>query len=224
MFNLGVILARGNSKRLPRKNILPLNGIPLIAHVIKAGLSSNGLNDLIVSTDCEEIADVSKKYGAKVPFMRPAELAQDSSTSDEALIHAVLEYEKIFNVKVDNVILLQPTSPFTTGKMIDECIALFEEQKYSSVLTVVPVSKRCEWTGQVKDGFFVKILDEETCRELRSVDQYVPSGNVYVGNRLNFEKFGRLISSDASGVVKIGRREAIDIDYDLDFKFAKCLI
>ncbi len=118
---LGIIAARGDSKRLPGKNIKELCGKPLVAWTIEAGLKSKYIDRLITSTDGKEIAETAKKYGSDVPFMRPAELASDTANPVLALIHAVdtLEAE---GDKYDILVLLQPTSPLRDSEDIDNVI------------------------------------------------------------------------------------------------------
>ena len=116
---IGLITARGGSKDIPRKNVKLLAGKPLIAWSIEAALRSRGLSRLIVSTDDEEIAEVSAKWGAEVPFIRPAELATDDSPHIEAVKHAIdwlLENE---NAYPDYIMTLQPTSPLRSSSDID---------------------------------------------------------------------------------------------------------
>ena len=105
---LGVILARGGSKGIIKKNIAMVNEKPLIAYTIEAALSSNIFDNFIVSTDCEEIASVAEAHGASVPFMRPAALAQDHTWSRDALQHAVLESEKVYSCQYDYILYLVP--------------------------------------------------------------------------------------------------------------------
>ena len=107
---LAIIPARGGSKRMPRKNIVNLEGRPLIAWTIEAALRCLFIDEVMVSTDDDEIAEVSKKYGAKVPFIRPTALATDLATSIDVVEHAINFYADTFGKKFDYVILLQPTS------------------------------------------------------------------------------------------------------------------
>jgi N-acylneuraminate cytidylyltransferase/CMP-N,N'-diacetyllegionaminic acid synthase len=108
---LATICCRGGSKGVPGKNIRPLNGIPLIAHTIKSALACKFIDDLIISTDSEEIATIAKQYGAKVLFMRPPELATDTSSKWPVFIHAVESYEKITGNVVDLLVDLDVTVP-----------------------------------------------------------------------------------------------------------------
>jgi len=123
MFNgkkiLAIIPARGGSKRLPNKNILPMGSKPLIAWSIESAKESKYVDDVIVSTDSQAIYDVAQKYGAHTPFIRPLELAQDDTRSIDVVIHALEFFKK---EKYDYVILLQPTSPLREASDIDGAI------------------------------------------------------------------------------------------------------
>ncbi len=131
---LGIIPARGGSKGIPRKNIKLLNGKPLIAYTIEAALASN-LDRVIVSTDCEEIAGISKEYGAEV-MMRLSHLAEDKTPTLPVLQDVVSRLEE----KFDAVMTLQPTSPLRTSKHINEAIELFKsDKKANSLVSVVEV-------------------------------------------------------------------------------------
>src|SRR5262249_33542953 len=121
---LGLISARGGSKGLPRKNVLPVAGKPLIAWTIGAALSSRKLSRLLVTTDNQEIAEVARAYGAEVPCLRPAELARDESPVIEAVEHALRWVEKEKGEMPEYVLLLQPTSPLRTTADIDGAIDL----------------------------------------------------------------------------------------------------
>ncbi len=133
---LAVITARGGSKSIPKKNIKKLAGKPLIAWTIEAAKKSRLLTRIIVSTDDEEIARVARRFGADVPFMRPTEFAQDTSTSMEVVQHALLWLKENAKEKYDYLMILQPTSPFRTAEDIDECIKLAVEKNADSVMSM----------------------------------------------------------------------------------------
>jgi CMP-N,N'-diacetyllegionaminic acid synthase len=124
---LAVIPARGGSKGLPRKNILPLGGRPLIAWTIEQALASKYLDKVLVSTDDEEIAGIAKDCGAEVPFLRPAELATDTAKTID-VIHHCLAFYKERGVSFDYLALLEPTSPLRAEGDIDKAIKLLAEQ------------------------------------------------------------------------------------------------
>ena len=125
---LGIIPARWGSKRVPQKNIKLFRGKPLIYYTIEAACKSRYLDDVFVSTDSEEIADISSKYGARV-INRPSQFAQDHSPSVDVVIHA-LTVEK-----ADIIVLLQPTSPLRTTRDIDEAIELFLKERPQSLIS-----------------------------------------------------------------------------------------
>ncbi len=129
---LGVITARGGSKGIPRKNIKDLAGKPLIAYTVEAAKQSKYLTRCIVSTDDQEIADVSKQYGANIPFMRPEELAQDQSTSMEVVQHVL----KDIGEEYDYLMILQPTSPLRAAEDIDGCIIKAVDTDADSVMSM----------------------------------------------------------------------------------------
>lgn len=134
---LGVITARGGSKGIPGKNIKLLWEKPLIAYTIEAALASRFLTRCIVSTDSQEIAEISKKYGADVPFLRPTELAQDKSTSMAVVQHALNWLKQNQEEEYDYLMILQPTSPLRTARDIDECIKKIIDTKADSVMSMI---------------------------------------------------------------------------------------
>jgi len=119
---IAIIPARGGSKGLPGKNIKELCGKPLIAWSIEAGLGSQYIDEVMVTTDSEEIARIARAFGASVPFMRPTELASDTATSFEAIKHAIEFYENELHKKFDYIVLLEPTSPLREKDDIDGMI------------------------------------------------------------------------------------------------------
>jgi len=137
---LGIIPARGGSKGIPRKNLRPLGGKPLIAYTIKAALESR-IGRIIVSTDDPEMAEVARGYGVEVPSLRPAHLAEDSSSSLSVLLHA-LEYVETQEQYYPGIIaFLQPTSPFRTSYHIDSAIDLLLSSKVDSVIGICEVEQ-----------------------------------------------------------------------------------
>ena len=133
---LGVIPAREGSKGVLKKNIRLLNGLPLIAYSIKSAQKSKFITDLIVSTDSKEIAQISKSFGAEIPFLRPKELADDNSSSFDVVSHALDEMELKNSCKYDAVILLQPTTPFRTTALIDKSISLLDINTLDSIVSI----------------------------------------------------------------------------------------
>ncbi|MEK9135214.1 MAG: acylneuraminate cytidylyltransferase family protein [Patescibacteria group bacterium] len=139
---VAIILARGGSKRIPRKNVLPLAGKPLIAYTIEAAKRCGLINRIIVSTDDDEIAEVSRKYGAETPFKRPSELAGDTVLAEPCLKHAVEWLEQNENYKTDIVVYLQTTDIFRPKGIIEKAIRkLLENDNLDSVFSAVKTHK-----------------------------------------------------------------------------------
>ena len=132
---LAIIPARGGSKGLPGKNLRMLAGRPLIAWTIRHALGSDLVSDTIVSTDCPEIAQISRQSGAQVPFLRPAQLATDSAPTEPVMIHALEEMEKA-GMSYDVIALLQPTSPLRGPDMTDRALAQLHVDHADSLLSV----------------------------------------------------------------------------------------
>ncbi len=134
---LALIPARGGSKGLPGKNILPLAGHPLIAYSIEAALATPGITRVIVSTDSEEIADIALRYGAEVPFLRPAAYATDDSLDLDVFIHALTWLKENENYAPDLVVHLRPTSPIRYVADIEKCIERLTEHPGVDSLRIV---------------------------------------------------------------------------------------
>ena len=157
-YNQALILARGGSKRLPKKNIRFLGEKPLISWSIDAAKSIPEICEIMVSTDDIEIKTIAEKFGAYVPWLRPYELATDFSSSADAALHALDWYEDAHGL-VDGVLLLQPTSPFRTQQTIKEGIALFLGFNLSAVVGVSPTHSHPKWIFRIKD---IKSIFERT--------------------------------------------------------------
>lgn len=135
---LGIIPARGGSKGVPGKNIKLLCGKPLLAYTAESALRSKLLSKVVLSTDDNEIAEVGKSLGLEVPFLRPAELAEDTTPTLPVVLHAVYQMEEL-GESFDAVCLLQPTNPLRRAEDIDACIELLETSGADSVISILPV-------------------------------------------------------------------------------------
>ncbi len=140
---LAIVPARGGSKGIPQKNIYPLCNKPLIYYTIKAVQKSKMITRAILSSDSEEILNLSADYGLEAPFVRPAELAQDDTPALPVIKHAVQWLEENDNYRADYIILLQPTSPLRTEKHIDEALAKLLNSDADSVVSVVEAPHNC---------------------------------------------------------------------------------
>jgi CMP-N,N'-diacetyllegionaminic acid synthase len=135
---LGLIPARGGSKGVPRKNIRPLNGKPLLAYTIESSLAVASLTRLVLSTEDEEIAAIGQQYGVEVPFLRPAELAQDNTPTIQVVEYTLRTLAEQ-GESYDAVCLLQPTNPLRRTEDVEACIELLETSDADAVLSVLPV-------------------------------------------------------------------------------------
>lgn len=135
---VAIIPARGGSKGVPGKNIIDIGGMPLIAYSIECAKQIKRIDDIVVSTDDEKIAAIARRYGARVPVLRPKELAGDHAKTVDAVEHLIAFLEK-YGEYYDVVVLLQPTQPFRTIKDIEDSLDLFEAHDGKGVLTVSKV-------------------------------------------------------------------------------------
>lgn len=161
---LAFIPARGGSKGIKEKNIVDLCGKPLISYTIEAALKSEYIDKVIVSTDSDKIADVSKKYGAEIPFLRPAELSTDTAKTIDAVLHAIRTLKKGENYDV--LVLLQPTQPLRTYLDIDAAVKMFFEKNRKGLVSISPIDDNPLLIRTVDDdGALTSLLGvNSTCR------------------------------------------------------------
>lgn len=156
---VAIIPARGGSKSIPKKNIKFLNGIPLLAYSIAAAERSKLVDRIIVSTDDEVIADLAKEWGAEVPFLRPKELAGDTTTDFPVIEHAVRWLEANEDYRADVVVQLRPTSPLRPSGLVDEAIQkLLENPLADSVRTITPSGENPYKMWEIENGQLQPLL------------------------------------------------------------------
>jgi len=222
---LAIIPARGGSKGIPRKNIKPFAGYPLIAWSIAAGLQANSVSRVIVSTDDNEIAGFAREYGAEVPFMRPVEFAQDRSPDLPTFEHALKWLEDIEGYKPDFVVQLRPTSPLRPRDMIDSAVKiLVENPDADSVRGVVPSGQNPfkMWRFNGYDKPMKPLLDVEGIAEpYNAPRQILPStywqtGHIDVIRTTTITRKGSL-TGDVVYPLTIDPRYTVDIDTPADW-------
>lgn len=222
---LAVIPARGGSKGLPKKNIRILGDKPLIAWSIEAGRQSQYIDKITVSTDSQDIADIAKQWGGKVPFIRPAELATDAAKGIDAILHAI-DWHRDNGDRFDLVLVLQPTSPLRTAVHIDQAIELLFEKNAGAVVSVCPVDHHPWWcnylpqNGSMKDFLRPEILNTNR-QELPPF--YRLNGAVYVADITVLETTRSFIG-DTTFAYAMDAESSIDIDTAFDFKLAELLL
>lgn len=223
---LAIIPARGGSKGLPGKNIRPISGIPLICHTIKAALSASSISQIVVSTDDEEIANVARKCGAEVPFIRSAELAKDNSMVMDAYFDMIDKISADTKQKIESFVALLPTVPLRLPEDIDEAVNIFIENKADSVISVTESPVPIQWHRKITDeGILCDYLSEfnavKNRQELEKT--YVPNGAVYVF-RTEVLRTTREYYTDKTYPYIMPRERSADIDELLDFEWAEYLL
>lgn len=219
---LALILARGGSKGLPGKNIKPLAGKPLLAWTIEAARQSRYVDRLVLSSDDEAIQQIARDWGCEVPFTRPAELASDTSSAADAVLHAME------NLPVhDFIVLLQPTSPLRQAEDIDRCLELCVERDAQACVSLSPAEKPPYWhctldeTGHLSP-LFPQVLANTTNRQALP-PTYLPNGAVYVSRWPAF-RARKTCYHDAAVGYPMPRERSIDIDTQADFDLAEKLL
>lgn len=227
---LGLIPARGGSKSIPKKNIKLLGGKPLIAHTIEKAKASKYIDRLILSTDNEEIAEVGKKYGAEIPFMRPKELAEDHTQDFPVFQHAIKWLEENTNWKPDLIVHLRPTHPFRKTQHIDLGIEMLSQnQEADSVWTVgVPPVTPYKMFFVGEGGFLKPALSISGEKETFNLPRqklprvYNHYGQVDVTRYETIMKKNSMCGENILPIFLEG--EVFDIDSALDWEFAEFMI
>jgi CMP-N,N'-diacetyllegionaminic acid synthase len=187
MTTVGLIPARGGSKRVPRKALRLLAGRPLLEHAIEGARRSQRLTRLVLSTDDEEIAAFGRRLGVEVPFLRPRDLAADTTPMIATVRHAVTALEGA-GQRFDALCLLQPTAPLRTAQQIDACIALLEDTGADAVVSIVPIpaEHHPDWAYRRQEDGTIRLWNGGRAPAARSQDlapAFCRSGDVYVTRR-----------------------------------------
>ncbi len=221
---LGIITARGGSRGIPGKNIKILGKKPLIAYTIETALLSSLMDDVIVSTEDKNIADIARSFGAEVPFYRPLELATDTAGHLEVVAHALDFMEGVKGKKYDYVVILQPTSPFRKVEDIDETIKKVIKHKADSAFSMYEIEPSYHPIKIKKmEGDKVLPCAFEEQIGLRRQDlpvAYKRSGAVYVTRRDLVVEEKKLFGDNLVGHV-VPRDRSIDIDTEIDWLVAE---
>jgi CMP-N-acetylneuraminic acid synthetase len=221
---LAVVPARGGSKRIPKKNIKLLGGIPLINWTLNVTKNISDICDVLVSTDDIEIAKISTQAGAIVPWFRPAELSTDEANSADVAIHALDWYETNHGV-VDGLLLLQPTSPFRTFNSVVKAINLYQEFCKSTVISVH--RKLAPPYYHLVQGEKKLVLNSNLMGVITEVSDlekiYSPNGSIYLISTNEIRKNLSFFSNLVIPVFSEKFIEDIDIDEEWDFRLAELL-
>lgn len=225
---LAVIVARAQSKGVPKKNIKILYDKPLLAWSIIEAKKSKYIDRLILSTEDDEIAEIGRFYGIDVPFKRPLYLAKDDTHTPDILIHAVKQIENIDDTKYDAIVLLQPTVPFRTSDQIDEAILKFKSSKFDSLITLKKQNYPPWWMFRVKNEILYQIfkLDDSGVNVFNLERQqfpevFKPNGSVYITLIKLLKKNKQLVNPYNCGTLIINDELQINIDTQFDFIVAE---
>lgn len=220
MNNLCIIPARGGSKRIPKKNIKSFLGKPIIAYSIEAAIQSKLFTEIMVSTDCQETADIALRYGAKVPFLRSKENSNDFATTYDVIKEIIDEYKKD-GVNFENICCIYACAPFVTANNLKYA---YQELSNKQVDTIFPI---IEYSFPIQRA--VKIYNEKI--ELFNIDHlntrsqdleksYHDAGQFYWMKSENILNKGQIITDNCSGII-ITELEGQDIDNEIDWKLAE---
>jgi CMP-N-acetylneuraminic acid synthetase len=217
MIAIGIVPARGGSKGIPRKNIALLGGKPLLAHTAEAAGAARRLARCILSTDDPEIAAAGREYGLDVPFLRPPELATDTTPSLDVMIHAARRLDEM-GTPADALVLLQPTAPLRTAEDIDGAIDLLERGEADSVVSVaeVPSHYSPEWQLTLGGDGELSLATGRPLREIVTRRQLLPktyyrNGAVYAVRRATLLDQRSLYGERCLGYVMPAER-SVNID------------
>ncbi|OZI77645.1 cytidylyltransferase domain-containing protein [Bordetella genomosp. 12] len=223
---LALVPARGGSKRVPRKNVLPLAGLPLIAWTLLAAQSSARCTDVVVSTDDLEIADVAKQWGGAVLGLRPSALSGDTAGSVDVALFELERFEEQYGA-VDALVLLQPTSPFRSSESIDHAVeTFFAHGGLKPVVTLTPAPVHPAWMFRVFGERVDPVLgwDKLSGRSQDLEPVWMLNGAVYVISPSRLRADRRFLSEDFVPAKMSSASESVDIDTWSDWHFAEELV
>lgn len=225
MKHLCIIPARCGSKGIPFKNIVDVCGKPLISYTVEIAiqLKNNGfLDEVIVSTDCEEIAKVAKKFGANVPFLRPIDISGDSAKSIDFVLHT-LEFYETQNIHFDAIVVLQPTSPLKTYDDLWNAINLFNKNKSDSLISVYKEETINDLIMYRKDGDKAIALNNKHNKGVRRQDHgalYIRNGAIYI-TKFEYLKKTQKIISDIPLMYEMNKSRSVNIDTHEDLEYVR---
>ncbi len=222
MKNIAFIPARGGSKGVARKNIRLLNGKPLIAWSIEQAKNSMLIDEVYVSTDDPEIKKIAEEYGAIVPFLRPAELSSDTASTESAVMHFI-EWADVEKVVINNIILVQATSPLRYSRQFDEAITLFLEKEADSLVSVSRIHGFF-WTNFSNPKPTYDIFNRPRRQDIEP-DQhtYIENGSFYISKVDIYRKYQNRLAGKII-MYEMSREEAFEIDHEIDFKINDLLM
>ena len=222
---LAIIPARGGSKGIPRKNIISVNGAPLISYTIGAALASSRVSRVIVSSEDEEILDISERYGADI-IKRPLELAGDGSSADAVIFHCLDTLKTEEHFIPESFVLLQATSPLRTYRHIDEATKLFIENSSEAVVSVFESPNHPLKSFKINErGFITGIISNEyiTTPRQQLPKAYIPNGAIFILKTEAFRKHRTILPPETLPYF-MSRLNSVDVDDMNDLNYVAFLM
>ncbi len=220
MKNVAIITARGGSKRIPKKNIREFCGKPIIAYSIAAALDAGVFDEVMVSTDSREIAEIAREYGAAVPFMRSEETSNDFATTSDVLEEVVASYEAAGQT-IDRIACIYPTAPFLTGEKIRDAMAKLDGSDSDSIMSVVRFGFPPQRALVIRDGKLAYQYPEHALTRSQDLEPvYHDCGQFYICDTAAFRRNHSMITPDTIPFV-IDEDEVQDIDNPSDWTIAE---
>ena len=220
MSNLCIIPARAGSKRIPRKNIKNFLGKPIISYSIKTALESGLFDEVMVSTDDLEIADIAKKFGADVPFLRSTKNSDDFATTFD-VIKEVINYYNDKSVEFENLCCLYPCAPFVNTSMLVKAYNLLIQKTFDSVLPIIPYSFPIQRALRFKQGKVSMIVEDNLMIRSQDLEKsFHDAGQFYWCKTMRLMSSEKLISQNSGGI-EISELDAQDIDSQIDWSLAE---
>ncbi len=221
MANICIIPARGGSKRIPRKNIKVFLGKPIIAYSIQAALDSKLFDEVMVSTDDPEIAEIAKQYGASVPFMRSPKNSDDFATTYDVIEEVILKYKKELNKEFKNLCCFYSCAPFVTGETLSLAYKELVDNKFDTVFPIIAFSFPIQRALSKKESKISMIHEENlTVRSQDLEERYHDAGQFYWCNTNKLLRDKKLLTANTGGII-ISELDAQDIDTETDWKLAE---
>ena len=227
---LGIVPARGGSKGIPKKKYSISGGIPLIAHSINFGKSLTErkiISKCVVSTDDDEIAKISKKYGGDVPFLRPKAISGDTSKSIEFVLHAINYFSTKHSVEFDAVLILQPTSPIRNLEQVTNSIRNFMESKSQSMISCYQEEYINDLVSYYRKGkALLEPVDSRHNSGVRRQEikpKWVRNGSIYLTRTRYILSMNKLIC-DNPYLLEMSKRDSIDVDTEDDLALLRLII
>jgi CMP-N-acetylneuraminic acid synthetase len=221
---IAIIPARAESEKVPDKHINLLNGKPLIAWTIEAAIESSVFDEVVVNTDCPEIATIARKHGAKVPFIRPPYLSEDDTPTSDVLRHT-LEWYKAKQVSFSEVMMLHPTSPLREKKAITEAWDLYLQSQAESLVSVCELEHPIQWTYRLTEDLGLTALFQDHSKRRQEYEKnYRLNGAIYITKTEPIFAGKELFPAATSIAYVMSKYQSIDIDEKEDFLCAEFLM